>query len=273
MHWVINTNLKREGGYDALIYNLDRQEVPYTMCRKPPFADYLIALEDDLDEDGNHKPIMLDHIEGPVFVAGTTSMKAVSEKHGWTPGYLDSPGIKECLSHWGEHMLNHDAIFDTIENINIPFTDFFIRPDEDSKAFAGTVMNDIDFFDWRKDILDIKGWTSLPRDALVMACSLKKIWAEYRCSVVDGRVVTASRYKTGNTVAYSQDVDDRIINYANDRVKEWNPRIAFTLDVADTPEGLKIIETNAISSSGFYALDMGIFVHEINKLGERDDYN
>ena len=70
-------------------------------------------------------------------------------------------------------------------------------------------------------------------------------------------------------MAYSPEVGQRIIDFANERVREWNPRIAFTLDIADTPEGLKIIETNAISSSGFYAIDMNKFVGEIVALGEK----
>lgn len=258
MHWVVNTCLRREGGYDRLIEQLNRQGVPYTLVRKPPFADYLVSMDSD-------EPITLD-IEGPVFVTGTTSMNMVSHNHGWAPGYLDSPGIRECIEHWGEHMLNHDAVFGEIGNIEPPEGEFFMRPDEDSKAFSGTIANREDIERWRVDLMKIDGYTTVPLSTIVMMAPLKTIWAEYRCSVVDGRVVTASRYKTGSTVAYSADVGDRIIQYANDRVSEWNPRIAFTLDIADTPEGLKVIETNAISSSGFYALDMNKFVGEISAL-------
>lgn len=260
MHWVINTNLHREGGYHSLIEQLDHQGIAYTLVRKPPFVDYLVNMDDDV-------PMEL-KIDGPVFVSGTTSMKLVSDKMGWSPGYIDSPGIVECIEHWGHHMLNADARFGRIDEIQPPSGRFFIRPDEDSKTFSGEVMDDAHFNDWRAMVCSLDGYTTLPGDTLVMIASLKTIWAEYRCTVVDGRVVTASRYKTGTTVGYSTEVGDRIINFANARVREWNPRIAFTLDIADTPEGLKVIETNALSSSGFYALDMGIFVGEITALGE-----
>ena len=269
MHFIVNTNLKREGGYFALMEQIERQGIAHTLVRKPPFADYLVAMEDDFDEDGHQKPIMLDHIDGPVFVTGTTSMKAVSDAHGWKPGYIDAPSQQECFSAWGEHMLNINARFGTIRDIVAPEGDFFIRPDRDSKAFAGTIMQADKFEGWRTDIINIKTWTTVPPNLEVMIAPLQKIWAEYRCIIIDGRYVTGSRYKTGQTVAYSSDVGDRIIDYANARISEWNPRIALTLDVADTPEGLKVIETNAISSSGFYAIDMGIFVGEINLLGEK----
>lgn len=261
MHWVVNTSLRREGGYDSLIFQLERQGVEYTLVRKPPFADYLVGMDDDT-------PIMLE-LEGPVFVTGTTSMSLVSAAHGWAPGYIDSPSIDECIEHWGHHVLNCDAQFGEIGTI-VPIKDeFFIRPVEDSKSFAGTIMTAKNFEDWRKDLMAIEGYTTLPSETRVMMASLKPIWSEYRTTVIEGKVVTASRYKTGKTVAYSQDVGDRIIDFANRRAREWTPRIAFTLDIADTPDGLKVIETNAISSSGFYALDMGIFVGSITALGEK----
>lgn len=267
MHWIVNTCLKREGGYEALIEQLNRQGVEYTLVRKPPFAEYLVAMHDEYDDEGQNKPIMLD-IEGPVFVTGTTSMHAVSKAHGWSPGYIDSPCIRECIEHWGEYMLNHDSIFGAISEITPVDDDFFIRPNVDSKSFAGTIMTKVNFESWRDSLLAIDSWTTIPADTEVIMCSVKKIWAEYRCSVVNGRVVTASRYKTGATVAYSNDVGSNVYDYANQRVQEWNPRIAFTLDIADTPDGFKIIETNAISSSGFYALDMNKFVGEITALGD-----
>jgi hypothetical protein len=268
MHFIVNTNLQREGGYYALIEQLERQGVGYTLVRKPPFADYLVAMEDDFDADGHQKPIMLEGIDGPVFVTGTTSMKAVSEAHGWQPGYIDAPSQDECFAAWDTHMLNRDAVFGTIADIVPPEGEFFIRPDLDSKAFSGTTMHASAFEDWRRDIMTIDTWTTVPRDLRVMIAPLKTIWAEYRCIMVRGRYVTGSRYKTGETVAYSPDVGDRIIRYANERVAEWCPRVAMCLDIADTPEGLKVIETNAISSAGFYSIDMNIFVGEIAALGE-----
>jgi hypothetical protein len=98
-----------------------------------------------------------------------------------------------------------------------------------------------------------------------MIAPMRAIWSEYRCIVVDGRFVTGSRYRTGRTVAYSPDVGARIVRFVNERVAEWNPRIALCIDVADTPDGLKIIETNDVSSAGFYAIDMSIYVGEIGR--------
>ncbi len=265
MHWIVNTSLKREGGYDFLIDQLDRQQTPYTLVRKPPFAPYLVGMDDDV-------PMMLDHIEGPVFVTGTTSMGEVSLAHGWNPGYITAPSFTECLEHWGDHMLNAKSVVGELGKVEIPDVPFFVRPEQDTKSFAGTIMDPEEFEEFRARISDIDGWTNCPLDTLVQVAPLQTIWAEYRCYIIDGLYVTGSRYKTGQTVAYSADVGQRIIDYANARIHEWNPRIAVVLDIADTPDGLKVIETNAISSSGFYAIDMNLFVGHINALEDRGDY-
>lgn len=269
MHWLVNTALSREGGYFALIDQLERQGVAHTLVRKPPLVQYLVAMHDEFDEQGHNKPIMLDHIEGPVFVTGTVSMAAISAAHGWNPGYIDAPSLADCIGAWGDHMLNAGARFGALGDIDPPDGGFFIRPDEGDKAFAGKTMNVEDFAAWRRDLTTPGTAAYAPPETPVMIAPLRQIWAEYRCIVVDGRYVTGSRYKTGRTVAYSPDVGDRVIRFVNERIAEWNPRQALCIDVADTPDGLKVIETNAVSSAGFYCIDMGIFVHEITAMGDR----
>jgi hypothetical protein len=38
-------------------------------------------------------------------------------------------------------------------------------------------------------------------------------------------------------------------------IQTWRPAQAFVMDIADTPDGPKVIEINNINSSGFYACD------------------
>lgn len=266
MHWIVNTALSREGGYFALIDQLERQGVEHTLVRKPPLANYLVSMHDDFDENGNNRPIMLAHIEGPVFVTGTVSMQAISRDHGWTPGYIDAPGLAECIDVWGDRMLNANARFGELGSIAPPDGGFFIRPDEGDKAFAGKTMNAEDFAQWRDGIIEPGTASYTPPETPVVIAPLRTIWAEYRCIIVNGRYVTGSRYKTGRTVGYSPDVGDRIVKFANECVADWNPRQALCLDIADTPEGLKVIELNAVSSAGFYSIDMGIYVDAITHM-------
>ncbi|MEZ0298079.1 MAG: ATP-grasp domain-containing protein [Candidatus Methylacidiphilales bacterium] len=114
--------------------------------------------------------------------------------------------------------------------------------------------------------MDPDGYNSLPADTRVMMAPLKHINAEYRCLAVLGEIVTASRYKLNGRIQYTAGGPPEILNFAAMRVKEWQPRQAFILDIADTEEGPKIIETNSVSSAGYYAMDMHRYVEAINRL-------
>lgn len=262
MHWIVNSALSREQGYDALLHHLERQGRPHTIVYKPPFVEHL-------SDPSTGRPTRLD-VDGPVFVVGTTSMRRISLDHGWSPGYVDAPGQEECMAAWGDLMLNADAVFGTMGGL-CPTTegDVFVRPDEGSKSFNGVVIPASDFETWRSAMLEGKGSRPVDPAQRIMIAPTRTIWSEYRCIVVDGRYATGSRYRTGRTIAYSPDVGNRIVRFVEKCVAKWNPRVALCIDVADTPEGLRIIETNDVSSCGFYAMDMGRFVSAVSGIGRR----
>ena len=63
-----------------------------------------------------------------------------------------------------------------------------------------------------------------------------------------------------------------IIDFANECANIWNPRPAYALDIAHTPNGLKIIETNSICSAGFYASNLDQLVVAIERLYEEGGF-
>lgn len=271
VHWVIDRALGRsdplmrggEAAYEELIEALERSETPYTLVRKIPFTDMLI----DPDDTSKTPAEVRLEIEGPVFVTGTTSMGGVSIKHGWTPGYITAPGQDELITHWGNEVLNADAVIGKLRDIVPPCEEFFARPVLDSKSFSGMTSLRDDFIQWRDTIVaGGNDFVTLSGDDLVMLAPLKKIYAEYRLYVIDGTIVTGSRYKLGSRVFYTRDLDPAMLDYARARIAEYCPRQALCLDIAHIAgdEPYKVIETNSISSAGFYACDMNVFVNAIN---------
>jgi hypothetical protein len=91
-----------------------------------------------------------------------------------------------------------------------------------------------------------------------MVCRKKEIWNETRTWIIDQRVVTCSGYKVGTIKRYTspEQVDQRIVDYANECAQVWSPNRAYVLDVADTADGLKIVEINNLNSAGWYKADM-----------------
>jgi hypothetical protein len=141
----------------------------------------------------------------------------------------------------------------------------FIRPIDDSKYFAGKVFEPDEWNTWRAGIVDA-GYdygNSLRPETLVQVCKPKVIYAEYRYWIVDGAIVTRSLYKRGNRIIYDNNVDMRFDRYVSVVIRndntlavynppKWLPP-AFVIDVADTPNGIKIVEINTLNSAGFYA--------------------
>jgi hypothetical protein len=269
MHWIVDRALNREGGYDSLIHSLERLGTPYTLVRKPPFADYLVGMTD------NDTPITVD-VPNPVYATGTTSLGLVSKTHGWSPGYIEGIDQGELLTAWGDELLNHDAIVGPISTIEPPSEHFFARPVHDSKAFTGAVFDRREWQDWIVNLIGIQNsHTTIRADDPVMLAPVKRIYAEYRLFVVGGEIVTGSLYRLGHKVFYNNTLDGKMLDYARARVKEFCPRRAMCLDIAqiesdsDTPI-YKVIECNSISSAGFYACDMLRFAGAINAEFEND---
>lgn len=257
MHWILQTNLLNEKTTDDLITQLERQNTLYSLVEMVPFSGEITP---DIDVDGE------------IFVCGSTSLGKVSRKKGWKPGYIDENiDMAILLEHYGEEMLNYGAIICKFKDVEHIWDRFFIRPCSDNKEFAGQVMTWDEFIIWQQQVLALEGsYSSLTGDDMVVINKPAEIYTEYRFYVVNGKVITGSQYKLGDSVIYSNVVDYRVEWYASDMIHRWSPNQAFVIDIADTPNGLFIIEINSINSSGFYHCDMGKFVNAINNMRYRE---
>jgi hypothetical protein len=256
MYWILQRNLFNEQAFQSLQDQLVVQQTPHAVVQLRPFIH---EIEPDVD------------VQGPVFVCGSTGMRRVARRKGWVPGYFDDNlDYRLLLEHYGERMLNRDAQIAPMKEASMQGCVAFVRPVGDDKQFAGQVMSQAEFAEWQQCLIALEGestYTTLTGDDLIVMASPKTLYAEYRFYVVDGRVVTGSLYKRGDRVHYDAQVDERVLDFAQECADTWCPNRAFCLDVAQAPEGLKVLEINAINSSGFYACDMGKVVDAINQLG------
>lgn len=244
MFWIIQNNIYSEEGHERLINALERLSIEYRLVKVVPFSGVI--------EPMIYPP------DGPVIVMGSYTLAKIAQLRGWTPGSFinDNLDYRAQLEHWGNLMLNHDALICKIDEVPEQIFPFFIRPVFDSKDFTGQVMDWPQFDEWRNYLksLEPEDNSILDINTLVMVCSKKEIWSETRTWVINGHVVTASGYKRGTIKLYSDIVEPRIIEFVNSL--GWYPHKACVIDVADTPNGLKIVEVNNLNSSGFYKADM-----------------
>ena len=281
MLWVVQNNLYNEYGYKNFITALDRLGSNYVVVKPVPFST--IILPPDFDsmtqriEDVDEPYIDTDQ---NIVICGAITLGKVAKARGWTPGTFlnENFDFKYWCDGFGkENLLNGESIVCTVENAECDEEEIFLRPTKDTKAFTGIVMTKEEFYKWKERIADIipYDFTPLHKDTEIMMSPVKEIFAEYRLFVVDGTIVTGSIYKQG-TMGITQlnnlngvfQPDEEIMCMAQEMVDKWQPAVAFVIDIAKTPEGLKIIEINNFNSAGFYSSDVYKIINAIEEYVE-----
>jgi len=259
MHWIIQNNIYEEEGFATLLETLDRFDLTRTLVKVVPFVGEIIGT------DGPPLPSS----GGDAIVMGSYSLARQAKKMGWVPGaFLHNLDFEVQHRAWGEWMLNADAHVCAFDAVPFQPEPFFIRPVHDTKAFTGYVEDWDGYSKWLASLRRLPESPDPENDPLgvnlmtlstpVMVCAKKEIYSETRTWVVDGRVVTSSGFKLGTLKRYTtpDQVDSRVIDFANSVAGHWSPNEAYVLDVADTADGLKVGEVNNLNSAGWYRADL-----------------
>ncbi len=242
MHWIIQNNIFSEQQWDVLLNTVERFKLSYSEHKVVPFVGELLP----------EPPQMKNAI-----CIGSYSMRHIAKKNGWYPGVFDiyDQDFEVQRQHWGKHMLNYSSRVCAFKDID--FEDIaFLRPTTDSKVFAGRIFEEKDFKEWQHRVCELGealNGSSLTPETLIQVSDPINIYAEYRFWVVKGEIITYSLYKRGSQVVYSPDVDQRFIDYVREVIAIWSPHETFVIDVADTADGIKIVEPNTLNAAGFYA--------------------
>ncbi len=128
-----------------------------------------------------------------------------------------------------------------------------------------------DFDSWYKNMLKI-GYLE-KNDFDVIVAPEKKTGAEWRVVVVDGKISSASLYKSYGIAYMMAGATDAVIDFVDEvieNVKGLPP--VYVIDVCEshTDQELKIIELNTFNSSGLYMNDVEKIILEINQYVEKE---
>jgi hypothetical protein len=256
MRWVIQSDIYEEENYQKLLDTLYSFNLEYSVHKAVPFIG---VIEPDLDLPPETK----------VIVMGSYSLARHARNRGWKPGaFVDNLDFEIQHKHWGDRMLNGDAKIYKFGEIPFQYEPFFMRPVLDTKTYTGVVVDWGQYETWRDNMRRMPEANDPVNDPLsvsvhtledtTMVCRKKKIFTETRTWVIDGEVKTCSGYKMGTIKRYTspEQVDQHIIDYANACAQLWSPNRAYVMDIAETDEGLKIVEVNNLNSAGWYRCDM-----------------
>ena len=271
MLWIVQKDLWDEEGYIGFVNALDRLGKEYLIIKPVPFTNRILPADfDSFEQDINDVEEPFIDTTQNIMAFGATSLTRIAKARGWYPGtYMNENFTYEKWSEgFGlENILNPDSIVQRLgEHFDLSEfegSNVFVRPVLDSKTFNGEVKSKYDFKDWRQSIMFMEEFMTdelvdipmLNKDTIIAVSSAKKIYSEYRLFIVNQKVVTASQYQLGGELVTTADFDRRVIRFAQGMIQSWIPAAAYVMDIADTPDGLKVIEMNNINSSGFYAAD------------------
>jgi hypothetical protein len=256
MRWIVEKNIYAANGEDHFLTALKELNVDRLLVDYIPFSHEIDPVPTQTEN---------------VIVMGSTNMIKAVKGLGWTPGvwHSDEFRFESYREHFGKDFLNADG--EVMRFGDVALTEVsFVRPCEDLKSFAGGLVHPERQQEWMDSIVrynDAMEDGGLSLETPVVVASVKDIIAEYRFFVVNGRVVTGCRYRLYGMASYHAAVEiDASWDFAQMMVDQWQPATGFVIDIATTPEGIKVIEINCLNSAGLYACDAKKIIAAIETL-------
>lgn len=253
MFYLIQDNLFREEGFKELVHTLDRLELGYEVIKFIPFVQELEFTTMRKD----------------VFFWGSVNMSKIAHKYNFYPGsmYNENHDFEVYALHYGDNMLNWDGqTMHFMENVPLEDYMFFARPTKDTKVFSGQVFTQDSWKEYVQGVIENDAIKSITSETRILVAPLKETWQEVRCWIVDGKVITASRYRLGRHVKYQNYDDETLyVDFAQKMADIYQPAKAFVMDVCLYNDELKIVEINCINCSGFYQGRMGKVIYALEE--------
>lgn len=270
--WILESNVFAEVCFDEMVAHFKAKEIPHHVVRIIPF----------IHEIEGKKPIA----EGPVVVYGSIGVQKLSNREGWVPGVFGDPKafseaeaerkLSDLYLNWGQFKTTikklggETAAFSRLlGGLGEPVEEFFIKPNTDTKEFAGMVIKVDEFDEWYGGMVE-SGYLD-DNDFGVVISRPKKLGCEWRVVVVDGKISTASLYRQYQRVMPERGLIPEVEAVVMEAHALYQPAPVYVIDVAQVmnAEGewlYKVIEYNTFNSAGLYACDVTKVIDDINAL-------
>jgi hypothetical protein len=262
IRWVIQSNLLAERDIDLLSTACQLADVQYELVKVIPFDHELPKFT--IDDKTN------------IYYGSTTLINNVYKQLDKPKGvfFNENFSIENYINKWGKFMLSSDAKITTFKEFiedskdMDPFYYWFIRPDADDKSFAGDVMSLERIRSWKDNMTKFDN-VELNENTKIIVSEPYNITKEWRNYIVNGKVVTSSMYRKNFKLSKSStDIPPEMIQFCEDRCKEYTPHDIFAMDIALCGGEYYIIECGCMNSVGLYLSDVNVLVDEISKFLE-----
>lgn len=255
IQWVVQRNLTSITDLESLQQSCETAGVSFQAIDMIPFSDSL--------------PVF-DHRRRSIFYGSTTLCGLVAADEQWRQGlFFDERlfSIENYFNRWGAHMLNYGAVVTTFRELmsreEAPDQLFFIRPDDDSKSFAGETKSFADIKSWYEQLKMVEN-TNLSPDTPIVVSAPYNIKYEWRLWIVNGKVITASKYRTYFKLTKEPGCPAEVIAFAESRCLEYTPHAVFVMDVCLCGDDFYIVECGCMNAAGFYKADVTAIVGAVS---------
>lgn len=256
--WLVELGCFPESDDRQLLDTLRRQGIPHHTFRGHEFRS---------------EPALLDSANVPR--GSCWFVLQAAERSNWRAGLWGRPGDFDCSRYYpryGAALLNEGGRFTTVAefcwNSATFFDEFaddqnrvFVRPDSGFQPFKGRLVADAELADW----CEARAKTYVPSDTRILVAPPRKILSEWRCVVVDGRVVAGGAYGA----SYDSGAAAEAIEFVEYAVRSANDAYrAGAVDVALTGNGFRIVEVGCVLCCSWYDAPYVPIVRALNVIAK-----
>lgn len=247
VHWVVQHNLLPPATLAAFRQAFARHSISYEEVLAVPFSPELPALQNPAARC--------------VFYGATTLIMNAYHAARYAAGVFYDPAAFTVVNYrarWGPRLLNAGARIEPLGRFvarpHAAASQWFVRPNDDTKSFAGQVLSFAQLQAWHQQLARVPGTEPGPRARLVFAAP-QVIEKEWRHLLVGGRVITSTRYQwRGELRISATDVPAELLAFVADCCAAYQPHGIFVLDTALAGGRYFILECNCFNGTGFYQL-------------------
>lgn len=213
-------------------------------------------------------------IVGPVVFYGSLDGQKIVNKYEWFPGVWNNPELfneTRLIQAIGNQALNYDAKNVLFKDVlrETQWDPFFIKPNSDTKDFAGMIAIKDEFEPWYMRMKTIGYLPEHVEDHNVIISSPKMIGKEWRLVVLEQEIIAYSVYRQYQKILPKKECPAEVLDYAKYILSLYNPAPVFVLDICETLNGLRVIEANGFNSAGLYRCDIPSIISEITAFVEK----
>lgn len=250
VRWIIEDNIIKPEEMEKLIRAFEKLNINYDIITIIPFENKLPEL-------------IFNTKERLIFYGSTKFLSLLYQREElrnhlyFDPLRFNERNQKNIIDK--SYFFNHSARITTFGEhhlIAYPSEYMFVKPIED-KLFDGSVMS-VKEIPALYDRISKYSFPKVDQNTEISISPIRHIDDEYRVWIVDGRIITYSKYKqNGKPYVEQGDLPQEVIEKVMKVCKLFSPSDVFAIDIHnDKYHGASIIEYSNFHCAGFYGADV-----------------